>query len=339
MSRMSSSSPATMLNLIAGFQVSQLVFIAAELGIADVLAKGAKSTQVIANKVGVHEPSLYRVLRVLASVGVFAEGADKKFRLTPLAQTLRSDRKDSLRDYARMMIGDYSWRPWGELMQGVRTGERVFDSVYKMPLFEYLQRNPDKERVYSASMASLSTMQNTAISRSYPFGHYEKLVDVGGAHGHLLGTILRRHSKLQGVLFDQPSVVAQAAKKEFVTTPTLRKRCTIIGGSFFDAVPPDADAYLLKHIIHDWNDTDCVRILRNCRDAMRKGGRVLVADDIIAPGNKPDFGKFIDIHMMLIGGRERTREEFLDLFSAARLKLKRVIPTGTLASILETVAA
>lgn len=328
----------TMLNLITGFQVSQFVFVAAELGVADMLVQGAKNSAALARQLKVHEPSLYRVLRALASVGVFAEAAGKKFRLTPLAQTLRSDRKDSLRDYARMMIGDYSWQPWGALLHGVKTGGRVFDHVYRMPLFDYLQRHPDHERIFAASMASLSTTQNVAVARAYPFAQSARLVDVGGAHGHLLATILKRHRKLHGVLFDLPSVVTQAAKSGFIT-PALQRRCELVGGSFFDSIPAGADTYLLKQIIHDWSDADSIKILRNCRDAMSKGGRVLVVDDVIMPGNKPDIGKFIDIHMMLIGGRERTRAEFRDLLASAKLKLRRVIPTGTLVSVVEATAA
>jgi hypothetical protein len=327
-----------MLGLITGYWVSQLVFVAANLGIADLLAKGPRKVENLARKTGVHAPFLRRVLRALASVGVFAETSDGRFRSTPLAATLRSGVPGSLRDFARMMVDDYNWQAWGALEHGVHTGERPFDHVHGKPSFPYLREHPEKDRIFSASMASISGVENPVIARAYDFGRFATLVDVGGAHGHLLATILKRHRKLRGVLFDQPQVVAAAREAGFVTDRAVASRCEVEGGDFFSSVPEGAGGYLMKYIIHDWDDEKALAILRNCRKAMAPSGRVLVLDHVIAPGNSADWGKLLDINMMVgPGGKERTRDEFRELFAKAGLRLARVIPTPLPVSILEGV--
>ena len=334
--------PATeaMLGHISAYWISQLVFVAATLGIADELARRPLSAEALAERLGVHGPSLHRVLRALASVGVFAERPDGRFRLTPLAATLRSDVPGSLRSFALMMVDDYNWQAWGALLHGVRTGEIPFDHVHGRPIFEYLRARPEKDRVFSESMASISGVENAAIARGYAFGRLRTLVDVGGAHGHLLATILRRHRRLRGVLYDQPQVVAAARNAGFVTAKDVAERCTTEGGSFFDSVPAGADAYLMKYIIHDWNDEQCVRILDLCRRAMAPGGRVLVVEHIVPPGNGPDFAKLLDINMLVgPGGSERTRKEFTALFARAGLRLRAVHATASPLKVLEAVAA
>jgi hypothetical protein len=321
--------PSPLLLLINGYKVSQLVHVAAELGLADVLAKGPLRAEALAERVGADPTALRRVLRALASFGVFAEDAKGRWKLTPLAQSLRSDHPQSMRDFARMMIDDYNWDAWGGLLQGVRDGKPAFDRVHGMPFFDYLQRHPEKERVFAASMASISGSQNPGIAASYPFGELTTLVDVGGAHGHLLAAILRRHKKLKGVLYDQPQVVAGAAARGFIGAPGVRGRIEVIGGDFFESVPAGADGYLMKYILHDWNDERCARILGLCRDAMAPKGRVLAVESAITPRNRPDVGKLMDINMfVLLRGKERTREEFAALFASAGLKLRRVVPTG-----------
>jgi hypothetical protein len=330
----------TMLGLITGYWVSQLVFVAAKLGLADALAKGPRTPESVAESVGAHPPFLRRVLRALASVGVFAEDARGRFRLTSLGQTLRSDRPGSFKDFALMIVDDYNWQGWSALTHGVVTGELPFAHVHGCPIFEYLQQHPDKERVFAASMANISETENAAVARAYPFGRLSRLVDVGGSHGHLLATILRRHRKLRGVLSDQPQVVTNAAQSGFITGPDVRDRCETAGGDFFTSVPAGADGYIMKYIIHDWEDEKSIRILGNCRDAMAPDGRVLVVDHVVPPGNRPNWGKLLDINMMaLTGGLERTREEFRDLFARAGLRLRRVIPTACPLSIVEGVRA
>jgi hypothetical protein len=324
--------------MISAYWVSQLVFVAAKLGVADELARGPLGIDVLARRVGAHAPSLRRVLRALASLGVFAETADGRWKLTPLGARLRGDVPGSLRDFAAMLVEGYNWEAWGGLLEGVRTGERPFDKVHGQRAFDWLHEHPDDERVFSAAMASVSGPENDAVARAYDFGALDTIVDVGGAHGHLLAAILRRHRRARGILFDQPQVVEAAAQSGFLAD--LADRCEVHGGSFFDGVPPDAGGYVMKYILHDWEDEAALRILRHCRDAMAPSGRVLVVEHVIGAGNSPDFGKLLDINMLVVaGGEERTREEFRDLFARAGLQLRRVFPTGGRVSVIEATRA
>jgi len=330
----------TMLSLLTMYWVSQMLHSVAQLGVADVLAEKPLAPDAIAKQVGAHAPFLRRVLRALASVGVFAEDARGRFRLTPLGQTLRADRPGSLRDFALMIAADYNWSSWTSLPHALETGANSFERTHGVPMFAYLQKHADKERAFAASMASISGTENAAIARAYAFGRFAQLVDVGGAHGHLLATILRRHKKLRGVLFDQPQVVASARDGGFIRAPDVRERCEVAGGSFFESVPAGADGYVMKYIIHDWDDEKSMRILGHCRDAMTPEGRVLVVDHVIPQGNSASWAKLLDVNMMVgPGGQERTREEFRALFARVGLRLARVIQTSCPLSILEAVRA
>jgi O-methyltransferase domain/Dimerisation domain len=328
-----------MLERIAAYWQSQLVYVAAKLGIADALVDGPLTVQEIAARVGAHPPYLKRVLRALASLGIFAADPHGRFHLTRLAQCLRTDHPESLRNFALMLVDDYNWSAWGALEHAVKTGDSAFEHVHGSPAFSWMQQHPDKEKMFSASMASLSAMENSAVARAYAFGKLQKVVDIGGAHGHLLGTILRSYVKLRGVLFDQPQVLEEAQRSGFMAAPDISSRCELIGGDFFDSVPTGADAYVMKYIIHDWEDEKCVRILENCRKAMTSEGRVLVVDHVVGAGNRFDWGKLVDINMMvLLGSKERTKDEFRQLFARAGLRLKRVVRTASSLSILEGVS-
>lgn len=330
----------TMLAHITGYWISQLVFVAAKLHLADALAGGPRTVAALAKKVGADPDALRRVLRALASVGIFAETANGRFRLTPLAATLRGDVAGSLQPFASMMVEGYNWVAWQDLLGGVRSGALPFDRVHGKPIFDYLREHPEDDHIFSASMASISGPENDAVARAVDFGRFHTLVDVGGAHGHLLAAILGRHRRLRGILFDQPQVVAGAADSGFITAPKLAGRITVHSGSFFNEVPAGADAYLMKYIIHDWNDEQCTRILAHCRHAMAPGGRVFVAEHVIRPGNAADWGKMLDINMLVLtGGRERTKEEFAALFARAGLRLRRVHKTAAALSVLEAGAA
>jgi hypothetical protein len=331
---------AGMLDLISAYWQSQLIFVAAKLAIADVLVSGPLTAEAIAQQVGAHGPALHRVLRALASMGVFASDAQGRFRLTPLAHTLRKDQPDSLRDFALMLVDGYNWQAWGALESAVTNGGSAFEQVHGTTAFPYMKQHPDKEKTFSAAMASISALENAAISRAYAFGRLRRLVDVGGAHGHLLATILRSVGKLRGVLFDQPQVIEEAGNAGFITAADVNGRCQAVGGDFFASLPEGADGYMMKDILHDWDDERCVRILENCRRAMAAGGRVLVVDHVLGGGNRHNWGKLLDINMMVItGGRERTKQEFKELFWRAGLRLKRVFATAASLSILEAVAA
>ncbi len=335
---MADSPQQRMLPLLTGHWISQMLFTVAQLGVADVLGSKALAPDVIASKVGADPAYLQRVLRALASVSVVEEDAKGRFKLTETGQTLRRDRPGSLRDFALMIVAPYNYRHWMRLTEAVQKGATAFDLEFGMPIFEYLAQHPDDDHQFSASMASISGTENEVVARAYPFSKLGLLVDVGGAHGHLLATILRRHKKLRGVLFDQPQVVASAASSGFVTAPGVRERCEIAGGSFFEHVPPGADAYIMKYIIHDWDDDKSVTILRHCRDAMAVNGRVLVVERVIKPGNGKDWSKWLDINMMVgPGGQERTRAQFATLFERAGLKLAKVYRTESPVSVLEAV--
>lgn len=338
MSESSQRPPAhqAVLGLLTAYWQSQLMYVVARLGVADALARGPRTPASIARSVGADPVYLRRVMRALAALGVFAETRGGKFRLTPLGQTLRSDHPESLRDFALMIVDDYNWNSWGALLRGVMEGETPFEQVYRMPVFAYLNLHPEKQEVFAASMASISSGENAAIAAAYPFGDFRQVVDVGGAHGHLLAAILRRHRRLQGVLYDQPDVVGGASTAGYISAAGVRQRVQTIGGDFFVSVPEGADLYMMKYIIHDWEDQKCLRILRNCRNAMTKQGRVLVVEHVIPPGNDFDWGKLLDINMLVgPGGQERTREEFSALFKRAGLRLTRVLPTESPLSILE----
>jgi hypothetical protein len=272
-------------------------------------------------------------------VGIFASDPHGRFHLTRLAQTLRSDHPESLRNFALMLVDDHNWSAWGALEHSVRTGTSAFEHVHGAPAFLWMREHPEKEKMFSASMASLSAVENAAVARAYAFAKLRKVVDVGGAHGHLLAAILRSYIKVRGVLFDQPPVIEEAARTGFISAADVAGRCEAVGGDFFESVPAGADAYVLKYILHDWDDEKGVRILRNCRKAMAEEGRVLVVDHVVAAGNKFDWGKLIDINMMvMMGSKERTKDEFRQLFARAGLRLKRVIRTASSLSILEGVA-
>jgi len=326
---------SVMLNLTIGHWIARLVHVAAKLKLADLLKDGPRTVQHLAEATGVQTSALYRALRALASAGVFAETTGGRFKLTPLAATLQSDVPGSLHAWALMINERYHWDSWLELLHGIKSSEVPFIKAHGVLAFEYLDKHPEDLAIFGASMTSLSVTENPAVAAAYKFSGFGTLVDVGGGHGSLLATILKANPKLRGVLFDQPSVIERAQKDQHVTAQGIAERCTLESGSFFESVPAGGDAYIMKYVLHDWNDEQCVKILGNCRAAMNAKGRVLVVDNVIPPGNDPNWGKLLDIQMLVIGGRERTKKEFAAMFTAAGLKLKRIVPTQCPLSIVE----
>jgi len=333
------SDSAILLNLTAGKCVSQAMAVVAELGIADVVKDGAKSSAEIARAANASEDAVYRLLRGLASVGLFAETGKRRFRLTPLGKRLRSDSSEGFGGYARFVGHDISWRPWGELSHSVRTGQPAFDHVFGMSAFEYLTKTPSAAAVFDAAMTSISTFEAKAVVNAYDFSGIGTVVDVAGGHGLLLATILKANRKARGLLFDLPHVAAGA--RALLESRGVAGRCEIVSGDFFASVPDGADAYTMKHIIHDWDDERSILILKNCHRAMRPGGRVLIIDSVIPPGNGEHFGKLLDLEMLVLTplGRERTRAEYESLLKRAGFKLKRIVPTETHLSVVEGVRA
>ena len=308
---------------------------AAALGVADHLADGPRPVAELAGAVGADPLNLHRVLRLLATRGIFTEDDAGRFALTPSAELLRTDVPSSFAPAVLMITDTTFWRPAGELEETVRTGRTPFDRLFGMPFFEHFARDPGTAAVFHVGMASMSDPENPVVARAFDLPPDATVVDVGGGHGGLLLSVLREHLDARGVLFDQPHVLAGHRLGELGADD----RWELAAGDFFTGAPP-GDAYLLKRILHDWDDEHALRILRQCRRAVSDRGRVLVVDAVVPPGNDPDPGKVIDLLMMSsFTGRERTRADFDALFARAGFRLTRVLPTDTRLSIVEGVPA
>ncbi|MCL6436384.1 MAG: methyltransferase [Leptolyngbyaceae cyanobacterium HOT.MB2.61] len=324
------------LQMATAYWVSQSIYAAARLGIADWLKDGAKSCGELAAITGTNEQALYRLLRALASVGIFAETESQQFVLTPLANCLRSDVPDSVRD-ASIMMGDREhYNSWGNILHSIKTGESAFENLVGMNVFDYFSRNPEPAAVFDRAMTSFSSSEIPAIIASYDFSSIRQLVDVAGGHGSLLTAVLRSNPQMEGILFDLPEVIERAKS---AIAQDVANRIQLATGSFFESVPAGADAYMLKHIIHDWDDERSITILKNCHQAMADNGRVLVMEQVIPPGNAPFLGKLLDVNMLVMcpGGKERTEVEYRALFEAAGFRLTRIVPTQTFISVVEGV--
>lgn len=325
--------------MVIGKWVSQAVGTIVEIGVPDQLTKGARRCSDIAREAGVSEDALYRLLRALASLGLFSESADRRFKLTGMGQLLQSDHPQSLAGYARFVAHDSTWRPWGELGYSVKTGLPAFDHVFNTPIFEHLSRNPEVAAVFDSAMTSISTTEARAASEAYDFKGINTLMDVAGGHGLLLATVLRRHKKMRGVLFDLPHVAAGASAT--FTRAGVAGRVRVESGDFFRELPGGADAIIMKHILHDWDDDSATRILQACHRALGPRGKLLIVDPVVPPGNAPHYGKLLDLEMLVLTprGRERTKAEFAKLLRGAGFRLSRVIATGSPMSIVEAVKA
>ncbi len=266
--------------------------------------------------------------------GIFSEDPQGRFGLTPLADFLRSEHPDTSRSFARM-VGSEFYHLWGQLLSSVKTGEDATRITLGSSFFEYMTRNPERHRLYDDCMRAVHDPETAPMLAAYDFSGCETVMDVGGGNGSLLGALLCKHPEVQGILFDLPSVAESA--RQTMEKLGVSSRCVISPGSFLETVPADADIYLLRHVIHDWQDEDAVTILKNCRKAMKAGSRILIAETVIPAGNGFCFAKWLDLMMLLVNGRERTEPEFRNLFSQAGLKLQRILPTSHEISILEGV--
>lgn len=321
--------------MIHGYWISQAVSVAAKLRLPNLVKDHPQTAEELARVTACHPPSLYRLLRALASIGIFAEDDHGRFGLTALADCLRSDVPGSQWAMA-VMAGEEHYQSWGELLYSVQTGRTGFEKVYGAPIFEYLAAHPEPARLFDQAMVSVHGRETGAMLRAYDFTGVTVLADLGGGNGSVLSAILTKYPALRGILFDLPGV-AERARANFQVAG-LADRCQVVGGSFFDAVPGGADAYLMRHIIHDWDDERSTRILRTIHRAMGDRGRLLVVESVIPPGNEPHFGKLLDLTMLVVpGGRERTRQEYTELFAAGGFRLTRVVPTDAEVSIIESV--
>jgi hypothetical protein len=327
-----------LLGLLPGAWVAQSISVVARLGIADLLDDRPQTCDELAARCDAHAPSLYRVMRALASLGLFAEDRRGRFHLTRIGRCLRRDAPDSMRAVAIYAGSDLHWRAWGDLQHSVRTGQAAFEHQTGRPAYDFYQSDPDAAALFNATMTVYATPFASAVAGTDLAGA-RTVVDVGGGHGTVLAAVLRAHPTLRGVLFDLPEVIQGAP--DYLAAAGLAERCELVGGNFFEAVPSGGDVYLLTSILHNWDDERAVAILKACRRAMDGRGRLLVAEYVVSPGNGPSIGKLMDLEMLVHfgGGRERTAAEYRALFEAAGLRLERVRTTLFSVSILEGVCA
>ena len=329
-------SEAGMIQMIMGFWVSRAIYTVAKLGIADILKGGPKSVEGLAEATGSDARSLYRMLRALSSVGVFTELDGQRFATTPLARTLE-DRPGTLRYFAMAELGQEHFSAWEEFPYSVRTGGLAFTERFKQEVWEYYATHHEHAEVFNRSMSGLTEWVTQAVLAAYDFSPFQRIVDVGGGQGAFLAAVLGKAPAARGVLFDASPVIAEATR---LRDAGLADRSEQVAGDFFEAVPDGGDLYLIKWILHDWHDEQCVTILSHIRSSMAAGGKVLIIEGVLG-GAGPDapFKNFLDLNMMVMtGGCERTEDGYRTLLEKAGFKLSRVVPTASPMSIIEAVA-
>jgi len=331
---------ATLIPLLSGFMAARVAHVAAELGIADLLAAGAKSAEVLASETGANTLALHQLLRALASLGVVDELEPGRFALTAMGEQLRTGVPGSVRNIALTWGSERAWRSWGELRHSILTGTPAFRHVFGVNAFEYMARDPKQVAVFNEAMAEITRQVARAVVAAYDFKTFSKIVDVGGGNGTLIATILDSAPKLRGIVFDSPSGSAQAPDQ--LRASGVLERCEAIAGDFFRSVPSGGDAYILKSIVHDWNDEQSVAILKNCRAAISAVGKLLLIECVMPAriDSSADHQRWtmLDMHMLvMLGGRERTEEEYRSVLAAANFELRRtlLLPGETGFSIIE----
>ena len=328
---------AVLTQMAFGALLTQALYVAARLGVADLLAAGPRPVAGLAAETNTHERSLYRVLRSLAGAGVFRETEPKTFALTPLAEPLRSDAPDSVRNGMIFMGEEWHFRVWGDMMHSVRTGRPAWGRTHGAEVFDYLAANPAHAEVFNNAMTDMSVITAPAVVEAYDFSSFGTLADIAGGHGYLLAQILKANPGLKGLLFDVPPVVEGAGA--LLEREGVAARVEKVAGDFFASVPR-ADAYIMKHIIHDWDDERAGLILKNINAAMGPEGRVLIVEVVVPEGNEPHYAKLLDLEMLASpGGIERTAEEYAELLAGAGLRLTRIVPTTSPFSVVEAVRA
>jgi hypothetical protein len=326
--------PPLLFQMATGYWVSQAIYVAAKLNIADLLADGPQSCVTLAEWTGSNPASLFRLMRALASVGIFSLVRKDRFALTRLAESLQTGAPGSLRATV-ITIGEIHYQACGNLLHSIQTGSPAFNTVFGASLFDYLKHNSGAAETFNGGMTNLSSMLAYAVLMAYDFSGISSIVDVGGGQGKLLEKILQFNPEIEGIVFDTASTIEKA---EQLANNVSGRRCTYLTGDFFDSVPKGADAYLLCGVIHDWDDGRAVRILRNCRRAMAEHGKVLIVDMVVPETDATSFSKLLDLNMLVMnGGRERTKAEFCALLDAAGCEPTRVVPTMAPQSVIEVV--
>ena len=328
---------ARLMQMVMGFIVSQAISVASKLYIADQLAGGAKTVAELAAATGTHEPSLYRLMRALSSVGIFHKDEDGRFSNTSLSEFLRSDHPESMRGAAHMICDREHWHAHGNMLHSVRTGETAFDHTFGMPIFPYLEKNAGAAEVFDNAMTSFSQAVSRAVAATYDFSRARTIADIGGGHGLLLSNILKTNPEAKGILFDQAHVTSGAVAQ--LENAGVAGRVEIVSGDFFEAIPVEADIYLMKFILHDWNDEQCDAILANLAKYAKPGSRLLLVETVVEEDdNQPSASKVMDLNMLgMTGGKERTPTEYAELFERAGFRLVAVHPTPSPLQIVEAV--
>ena len=316
--------------------VSALVYAAAKVGIADRLADGPKSAAEAAPGMHLHAPTLHRFMRTLASLGILSEQDGQRFALTPLGEALKTGAPGAARATLLSFCGPTFWRTWEHVKFSLETGKSAFNLTWGMPIFDYFGQHPDEAALFSEAMVGFHGGEPPAVARAYDFSPFEIVVDVGGATGNMLAEILSHYAGPRGILFDRPHVVQGAPA--LLEARGVSDRVTIEAGDFFESVPAGADCYVLSHIIHDWNDSECAKILDHCRNAIHPDGRLLIVETVLPPGDTPHLGKMMDMVMLVFpGGQERTEAEFAALLERSRFRVDRVVPTASAVSVVEAI--
>lgn len=333
MSSDQTSPPFLLMKYIVGKWVAKPIYAAAELGIADLMADGPMSVEKLADECGAHEPSLYRMMRALASIGIFHEGEDGRFSLTPMAELLRSD---AMRSAARMFNAPWNDEAWIHFLCGVQSGSTPFITAHGRPLTKWLEEHPQEATVMIEANAKKAAASHRSILDVYNFSGIATLVDVGGGNGSLMAEILAVYPEMRGIVTDIPPVIDRA--RELIRSMGLEDRCTAVECDFFENIPPGGDAYLMSNILHDWDDQRCRTILSTSSRAQKPGSRLLVVESIIPAGNEPSIAKLLDLEMFVItGGKERTESEYQALLESAGYEPIRVISTKSDVSLIESV--
>ena len=327
---------AFLTQLAFGAMMTQALYVAARLGVADLLAAKPQTVSDLAAATKTHERSLYRLLRSLASAGIFEEIEPKVFAHTPYSEPLRSDAPNSMRNGVIFMGEEWHWRAWGDMLYSVQTGKPAWGHVHGAEVFDYLSENPRQAEIFNNAMTDMSVVTAPVVVEAYDFSGIKTLTDIAGGHGYLLAQVLRANPNMKGILFDVPPVIAGAG--ELLEKEGVSERVEKVSGDFFAAVPTNADAYMMKHIIHDWDDERATKILQNIQQAMSPDGKVLIVEVVVPEGNEPHYSKLLDLEMLVSpGGIERTAREYSELLAAAGLRLTRIIPTKSPFSIIEGV--
>ena len=321
--------------LATGYVISTALQLAVRVRVADHLAAGPRTAKELAAATGTNEDALYRVLRALASVGVFDEVEPKRFALTPAADILRKDSPRSVHDLVLFIADPFHLRVYADAIESLRTGKPAAEKTPGKSVFEWFAEHPEYSLTFNNAMTNMSAALIPAVLEAYDFGDIGVLVDVAGGHGQVLRSILRQYPAMRGILMDLDHVIAGA--KPYIESDGVADRCQAVAGDFFKAVPPGGDAYVMKHIIHDWDDERAAQILRSIYTAMGlKPGKVILLEGVLAPGNEPGLGKIMDLEMLLLpGGRERSAEEFRALFDRAGFDLVRIVPTPSPVCVIE----